>query len=109
MDKNNFESAVELANVGQLKNGYAFQSRTYQQDAKYKIITIANVTGERYIINDNCSAIKCLPMDMQSHQQLREDDILISLTGNVDRVSLCTQGQFLLNQRVGLFEINENK
>lgn len=45
-----------------------------------------------------------LPSDLQQHQLLKPNDILISLTGNVGRVSLCgTEGDCLLNQRVGLF------
>ena len=34
--------------------------------------------------------------------------ILISLTGNVGRVSLCKDGNYLLNQRVGLLHIMKN-
>ena len=34
--------------------------------------------------------------------------ILISLTGNVGRVSLCKDGDYLLNQRVGLLQLAKN-
>ena len=39
---------------------------------------------------------------------LKEGDILISLTGNVGRVSLCKDGDYLLNQRVGLLQLAKN-
>ena len=39
---------------------------------------------------------------------LKEGDILISLTGNVGRVSLCKNGNYLLNQRVGLLQLAKN-
>lgn len=49
-----------------------------------------------------------MPNDIQDHQVLKEGDILISLTGNVGRVSLCKAGKNLLNQRVGLLCITKN-
>ena len=42
------------------------------------------------------------------HEVLKEGDILISLTGNVGRVSLCKNGNYLLNQRVGLLQLAKN-
>ena len=49
-----------------------------------------------------------LPNDIQDHQVLKEGDILISLTGNVGRVSSCKNGNYLLNQRVGLLQLAKN-
>ena len=46
--------------------------------------------------------------DIQDHQVLKEGDVLISLTGNVGRVSLCNVGSYLLNQRVGLLQVAKN-
>ena len=94
-----------LKEFGKLKNGYAFKSENYVENGLYNIITIANVSGDRYIQTKECNKIKDLPNDIQKHQVLQENDILISLTGNVGRVSLATNGQHLLNQRVGLFEL----
>ena len=91
-----------------LKNGYAFKSSTYVSDGKFSITTISNVTGQRYIDTRQCNLLMALPEDLQSHQILKTNDILISLTGNVGRVSLCKEDRkYLLNQRVGLFDINE--
>lgn len=106
-DTETLESQVKLSDIGMLKNGYAFMSNTYIDLGKYKIITIANVKGDRYIESENCSSIEDLPSDIQHHQILKENDILISMTGNVGRVSLCKNGSFLLNQRVGLFEVQK--
>jgi type I restriction enzyme S subunit len=96
------ETRISLGEVCELKNGYAFKSSSYCRDGKYKIITIANVQGNRYISTEDCKTISYLPKDLQKHQVLRENDILISMTGNVGRVSLCNDGHYLLNQRVGL-------
>lgn len=91
-----------------IENGYAFQSGKYNALGKWKILTITNVPGERYINDEDCNCIINLPNDIQDHQVLKEGDILISLTGNVGRVSLCKNGNYLLNQRVGLLQLAKN-
>ena len=109
--KDLFENKIKLSKVAELKNGYAFQSSKYNALGKWKILTIANVAGERYVKTNECNCIIEIPSDIQKHQKLEANDILISLTGNVGRVSLCTEGFFLLNQRVGLLQlkISENR
>ena len=106
--KDLLETTIRLTDIATLKNGYAFQSSKYDTQGKWKILTIANVSGERYINDDDCNCIINLPNDIQDHQVLKEGDILISLTGNVGRVSLCKDGNYLLNQRVGLLHITKN-
>ena len=106
--KDLLETTIRLADIATLKNGYAFQSSKYETQGKWKILTIANVSGERYINDNDCNCIINLPNDIQAHQVLKEGDILISLTGNVGRVSLCKVGNYLLNQRVGLLHITKN-
>ena len=106
--KDLLETTIRLADIATLKNGYAFQSSKYNIQGKWKILTIANVSGGRYINEEDCNCIINLPNDIQDHQVLKEGDILISLTGNVGRVSLCKDGNYLLNQRVGLLHITKN-
>ena len=98
------ETHISLGEISELKNGYAFKSSAYCVEGKYRILTIANVQGNRYISTTDCKSISQLPSDLQDHQMLNEDDILVSMTGNVGRVSLCKKGHFLLNQRVGLLK-----
>ena len=106
--KDLLETTICLSNIATLKNGYAFQSGKYNAMGKWKILTITNVPGERYINDEDCNCMINLPDDIQDHQVLKEGDILISLTGNVGRVSLCKSGAYLLNQRVGLLQIEGN-
>ena len=106
--KDLLETTICLSNIAILKNGYAFQSGKYNALGKWKILTITNVPGERYINDEDCNCIINLPNDIQDHQVLKEGDILISLTGNVGRVSLCKDGDYLLNQRVGLLQLAKN-
>ena len=94
-----------LSSFSELKNGYAFKSTTYSSKGDYQIVTIANVSGDRYIDLTSSNKILNIPNDIQSHQILKINDILISLTGNVGRVSYCNKLNCLLNQRVGLLSI----
>ena len=94
-----------LSFFSEFKNGYAFKSNTYSNKGYYQIITIANVSGNRYIDLTSSNKILNIPNDIQSHQILKINDILISLTGNVGRVSYCNKLNCLLNQRVGLLSI----
>ena len=94
-----------LSDFSELKNGYAFKSSTYSDTGIYNIVTISNVTGERYINLVGYNKIDEIPFDIQSHQILHSGDILISMTGNVGRVSMCSDGNYLLNQRVGLLKL----
>ena len=94
-----------LSSFSELKNGYAFKSTTYSSKGDYQIVTIANVSGDRYIDLTSSNKILNIPNDIQSHQILKINDILISLTGNVGRVSYCNRLNCLLNQRVGLLSI----
>ncbi|WP_418173411.1 restriction endonuclease subunit S [Alistipes putredinis] len=106
--KDLLETTICLSNIATLKNGYAFQSGKYNALGKWKILTITNVSGERYINDEDYNCIINLPNDIQDHQVLKEGDILISLTGTVGRVSLCKNGNYLLNQRVGLLQLAKN-
>ena len=106
--KDLLETTICLSNIATLKNGYAFQSGKYNALGKCKILTITNVSGERYINDEDYNCIINLPNDIQDHQVLKEGDILISLTGNIGRVSLCKDGDYLLNQRVGLLQLAKN-
>ena len=106
--KDLLETTICLSDIATLKNGYAFQSGMYNALGKWKILTISNVSGERYINDKDCNCIMKLPNDIQDPQVLKEGDILISLTGNVGRVSLCKAGDYLLNQRVGLLQLAKN-
>ena len=106
--KDILETSISLSDIATLKNGYAFKSSKYNTLGKWKIVTIANVSGERYINDKDCNCLINIPKDIQDHQILSVRDILISLTGNVGRVSLCKAGKYLLNQRVGLLQLAEN-
>ena len=97
-----WENAV-LGGVAKLRNGYTFKSETYSPTGQYRVITIANVQ-DGYMDIAKCSLVDAIPADIQIHQQLQENDIIISMTGNVGRVCKVKTPNCLLNQRVGKFE-----
>ncbi|WP_106449552.1 restriction endonuclease subunit S [Trichococcus alkaliphilus] len=98
-----------LGMVGSLLNGYAFKSNEYSSDGKYKVVTISNVTGKRYADTSKTNRMNSLPLNIQEHQMLEKGDILISLTGNVVRVSMVNDENCVLNQRVGLLKLESER
>ncbi|MDD2445330.1 MAG: restriction endonuclease subunit S [Clostridia bacterium] len=99
---------VKLSDVINFYNGYAFKSKLYCKNGIFKIITIGNVKSNEMDVNDKISTINEVPLDLQKHQLLKIDDILISMTGNVGRVCMVNQKNCLLNQRVGKIEVKED-
>ncbi|MCE8174929.1 restriction endonuclease subunit S [Porphyromonas gingivalis] len=96
---------VPLSYFGEMKHGYPFKSTSYDEDGTHRIVTISNVSGARYADMSKCNYLAELPHDIQQHQILSRNDILISLTGNVGRVSFCLADGDLLNQRVGVLSL----
>ena len=83
-------------------NGYTFKSKNYIKDGKYKVTTISNVKGQRFVNPASINTINKIPFDIQNYQIIAKDSILVSLTGNVGRTSICNVDNCLLNQRVAL-------
>ena len=90
---------LELGEVADFKNWYAFKSEEYSDNGIYTIITIANVQDGSFVVN-NAKRIDSTPSDIQWHQILETWDLLISMTWNVGRVCLVDKKNCLLNQRV---------
>ena len=101
------DKTIEIRQVADIYGGYAFNSKAYISDGKYKIVTIGNVTGDKYISGDY-NRIDILPDNIQEQQILNNGDILISLTGNVGRISIVDGDNYLLNQRVAKLNVKNN-
>lgn len=96
-----------LGDCIKMRNGYAFKSNSYITSGKFKIVTIKNVKNG-YLEMREYNTLNNLPSDIQYHQILKKGNILISMTGNVGRVCMVDVDDCLLNQRVGLIDINAN-
>ena len=88
-----------------LLSGYAFKSSKFNDEGKYKIITIKNVKDGQFD-GDNVNRMINIPEKMPEHCKLVDGDILLSLTGNVGRVCIVHGEDFLLNQRVAKLRSN---
>ena len=100
---------VKLGEICNILNGYAFKSKEYVEDG-IRIIRITNVqkgiiqdTDPKYYHIDKIETLK--------NYMLKENDLLISLTGNVGRVGQISKELLPagLNQRVGCIRIKEEK
>ena len=100
---------VKLGDICNILNSYAFKSKEYLEDG-IRVIRITNVQKGNIEDNDpkyyDISKIKEL-----KNYILKENDLLISLTGNVGRVGLLPKKLLPagLNQRVGCLRIKDEK
>lgn len=92
-EKDSIDSRIELL------SGHAFKSSEFNDKGTYKIVTIKNVKDGQFD-GDNVSRIIEIPPKMPKYCRLIDEDILISLTGNVGRVCIVQGENYLLNQRV---------
>jgi len=100
---------VKLGEVVKVFNGFAFKSEDYV-DNGIRLIRIKNVQKD-LILDDNP---KFLPANYENKYPdfvLKQDDILISMTGNPGRIGKIKSDLLpaLLNQRVGKLEIISGK
>ena len=97
---------AKLGDICDILNGYAFKSEKYVSSG-IRIIRISNV--QKGYIEDTAPAF--YPIDTPDIEKyiLYEDDLLISLTGNVGRVALLKK-DFLpaaLNQRIACLRVKD--
>jgi len=91
---------VELSEVSDIINGYAFKSENYVESGT-RVIRITNVQKGK-IVDDSPKFYPLKTTEPVEKYKLVENDLLISLTGNVGRVGILPK-EFLpaaLNQRV---------
>lgn len=106
MDRSKWEYK-KLGEVCTLLNGFAFKSDKYV-DNGIRVMRITNVQKGEIVDDDP----KYYPMSSQSEIQrymLKENDLLVSLTGNVGRVGLLHRELLpaALNQRVACLRIKD--
>ncbi|MCG3676233.1 restriction endonuclease subunit S [Aliarcobacter butzleri] len=89
----------ELSSIVKFEGGFAFKSETYEENQKFKIVTIKNVQDGIFIPNTT-DTLSSIPDKVKKYQVLKNGDIIMSLTGNVGRVCLVYGENYLLNQRV---------
>jgi len=90
----------KLSEIAVILNGYAFRSKEYV-DNGFRVIRIANVQDGCIVDNYPCYYPMNTDIDIQKYE-LHENDLLLSLTGNVGRVGILPACMLpaVLNQRV---------
>ena len=96
-----------LKDICSLPSGYSFKPAMYVPNGKYKLVTIKNVSN-LFVDTTKVDYIDSLPKNLKDYCILSEGDILMSLTGNVGRISIVFEKNDLLNQRVSLIQADKN-
>ena len=99
---------IRLGDACEILNGYAFKSDKYVKDG-IRIIRIANV--QNGYIEDNSPVFYSTDFGGLEKYMLVENDLLMSLTGNVGRVALLQKEMLpaALNQRVACLRLKTDK
>ena len=99
---------IKLGDVCDILNGFAFKSDKYIENG-IRIIRIANV--QKGYIEDNAPAFYPIDSAGLEKYMLEEDDLLMSLTGNVGRVALLQKEMLpaALNQRVACLRLKTDR
>jgi len=99
----------KLGDVASILNGYAFKSSKYS-NAGIRVIRISDVTKRKMSDKD----LKYYPLELQKEigkYLLRENDLVMSLTGNVGRVAMLSKSDLpaALNQRVACIRLKNDQ
>lgn len=97
--------SIILGEICDVLNGYAFKSEKYTTQG-YRVIRITNVQ-KGVIVDDDPKYYSPEDMELLKKYELFENDILVSLTGNVGRVGIVGNSLLpaALNQRVACLRI----
>ena len=95
---------IRIGDVCDILNGYAFKSDRYVKSG-IRVIRIANV--QKGFIEDNTPVFYSIDSSELEKYMLEENDLLISLKGNVGRVALLQKEMLpaALNQRVACLRL----
>ena len=106
-----------VGDIAKVKNGFAFKGKDFISSG-VPVIKIKNVKPGKILLND-LSYVSREVADNASKYKINVGDILITMSGNridgspdswVGKVAMFREeGEYLLNQRVGIIEINSKK
>lgn len=98
----------KLGEVCDILNGYAFKSSNYVEQG-IRVIRITNVQ-KGYVVDDNPKYYPLSSIDEIRKYELKEGDLLMSLTGNVGRVGILDSSLLpaALNQRVACLRLKRD-
>ena len=102
---------MQVGEVASFQNGYAFKSKDFIQDGKYKIIKIKELKDGKVKFFDNSACVDVENKEIIKKYGVKKGDVLFALTGDpvsknnplswVGRVAVYEDNRLaLLNQRV---------
>ena len=99
---------IRIGDACEFLNGFAFKSEKYVKEG-IRIIRIANV--QKGYIEDNTPAFYPADSEGLDKYMLEENDLLMSLTGNVGRVAILQKDMLpaALNQRVACLRLKTDR
>lgn len=100
---------VTLGEVATVQSGFAFKSSQWTKTG-VPVVKIANVKSGRIDLTSNQSFVSESDAEKAARFRLQHGDIVIGMTGYVGEVAqVRSNDHLLLNQRVGLIQIDESK
>ena len=110
-DANETKHLVKLNEVVDVLNGFAFESKNYSNSG-FRILRITNVQKGQIVDNNPRFHLKLEKDSEHKKFNIEENEILVSLTGNVGRVGIVDRDLLpaYLNQRVAKIKLkSDNK
>lgn len=107
IDKENLPEGWRIGTLGEyatVKSGYAFPSRWWQNKG-VSVIKIGSIRNNT-IKEEDCDCIADDNFDLAKNYVANKGDIVIAMTGaTLGKIALIPRNGFLINQRVGLFDL----
>ncbi len=99
------ENAV-VKDICEIQSGFAFKSEWWQKEG-IPVIKINNIRNNT-IYRDECDCVSENKAKIAHRSTAHKGDIVMALTGNVGKISIVPDEGYLVNQRVGLFRVDDD-
>ena len=110
IDKENLPEGWRMGTIGEyskVNSGYAFSSKLWQKKG-IPIIKIGNIVDNTISLED-CDCVSIENGKYAINYSANTGDIVIAMTGaTLGKIAIVPQDGFLVNQRVGLFKLDNN-
>ncbi len=94
-----------IKDICKVRSGFAFKSEWWQKEG-IPVIKINNIHNNT-IYRDECDCVSEDKAKIAHRSIARKGDIVMALTGNIGKTSIVPDEGYLVNQRVGLFKVND--
>ena len=110
IDKENLPDGWRMGKLGEIatvKSGYAFPSDWWQTNG-ISVIKIGSIKNNTIKVED-CDFVTKDKLEIAKNYIANKGDIVIAMTGaTLGKIALVPQDGFMINQRVGLFDLGQH-